>query len=238
MCCKCKQSKSVSEYHLNKSTKDGFHKLCKPCRKIEHSQRYYSNHTFELERCAKYRSANQPAINERHRERRHDPSKRVAVLAWEAEYRERPDRRLSSTLRSRLWHAMQSGQRDKHTMEYLGCNIEVFREWIEFQFYTGVDWKSGFDIDHVLPCAAFDLCNSAQAGICFHWTNMQPLTQSNNLTKGRKVCVRQHSLVQERAMRFIALHPELFRSGYEALCESTKWLRIELRNRNNPRSVM
>lgn len=41
-------------------------------------------------------------------------------------------------------------------------------------------------IDHVRPCASFDLTDPEQQKQCFHWSNMQPLWQTDNLRKGSK----------------------------------------------------
>lgn len=223
LCCRCKQTRAVIEFHRCKNTKDGYHHSCKVCRKVEHAKRYYKNHQAELARCARYRSANQPDINKRHRERRYDPSRREAVLAWEAQYRNKPDRLLAGRLRSRLWHAVKSA-REQHTMDYLGCSIGVFRQWLEFQFNNNVTWDTAFEIDHVLPCAAFDLSKETCISICFHWTNMQPLTQFDN----EKVSVGHYSRVCASAVAFMQLHPHLADSGYKALYESSRWLRSEL----------
>lgn len=42
-------------------------------------------------------------------------------------------------------------------------------------------------IDHIKPCASFDLTNPEQQKICFHWTNLQPLFEVENKSKGARV---------------------------------------------------
>jgi len=46
----------------------------------------------------------------------------------------------------------------------------------------GVLWE----IDHIKPCAAFDLTDSKQQHECFHYSNTQPLYYSDNRTKKDK----------------------------------------------------
>ena len=38
-------------------------------------------------------------------------------------------------------------------------------------------------IDHIRPCASFDLTDKAQAAACFHYSNLQPLFAEENLAK-------------------------------------------------------
>ena len=41
-------------------------------------------------------------------------------------------------------------------------------------------------IDHIKPCASFNLLNEDEQKKCFHYTNLQPLWASENLSKGCK----------------------------------------------------
>jgi hypothetical protein len=42
-------------------------------------------------------------------------------------------------------------------------------------------------VDHIRPCASFDLTNPKQQQICFHYTNLQPLWAIDNIKKGVKL---------------------------------------------------
>ena len=44
----------------------------------------------------------------------------------------------------------------------------------------------GWHIDHIRPCASFDLSDEEQQKICFHYTNLQPLWAEDNLKKSKK----------------------------------------------------
>ena len=44
------------------------------------------------------------------------------------------------------------------------------------------DWH----VDHIRPCASFDLTNEDEQRICFHYKNLQPLWGPDNLEKGSK----------------------------------------------------
>ena len=41
-------------------------------------------------------------------------------------------------------------------------------------------------IDHIRPCASFNLLDPIEQKICFHYTNLQPLWAEDNLKKSNK----------------------------------------------------
>jgi hypothetical protein len=45
--------------------------------------------------------------------------------------------------------------------------------------------KTGWHIDHIKPCAEFDLTKEEEQE-CFHYSNTQPLWAEDNLSKGDK----------------------------------------------------
>jgi len=90
-------------------------------------------------------------------------------------------------LRCRMKNAIkkQYGAKALKTMELLGCSIEECRKHLESQFAIGMSWDNHGDwhIDHIKPCASFDLTDPEQQKQCFHYTNLQPLWAEDNLKK-------------------------------------------------------
>lgn len=41
-------------------------------------------------------------------------------------------------------------------------------------------------LDHVIPCAAFDMLGDVQVAACFNWRNYRPLWERDNITKKDK----------------------------------------------------
>ena len=72
----------------------------------------------------------------------------------------------------------------------LGCSIKDLIIHIEKQFKEGMTWDNhsynGWHIDHIIPCASFDLSDPEQQKKCFHYTNLQPLWKQDNLSKSDK----------------------------------------------------
>jgi len=98
---------------------------------------------------------------------------------------------LTNIMRSRVRTALKNYEtrRDKqHTMEYVGCSIEDLRTHLENKFSEGMTWENQgkWHIDHIKPCASFDLDIEEERLACFHFTNLQPLWGPDNLSKSDK----------------------------------------------------
>lgn len=72
--------------------------------------------------------------------------------------------------------------------DLIGCTMDDFKKWISSQFKDGMSWENygynGWHIDHIRPCASFDLTKSEEQKRCFHYTNLQPLWAKPNRSKG------------------------------------------------------
>jgi hypothetical protein len=70
----------------------------------------------------------------------------------------------------------------------LGCTLEFLKGYLEAQFVEGMTWDNygEWHIDHIIPCADFDLSNPVAQETCFHYSNLQPLWAEDNLKKGNK----------------------------------------------------
>ena len=97
--------------------------------------------------------------------------------------------KLKGILRGRLYKVVKGVNKSKPTLGLLGCSIEYLREHLEKQFVDGMSWSNygNWHIDHIKPCASFDLTDPEQQKICFHYTNLQPLWAKDNLTKSNKL---------------------------------------------------
>jgi hypothetical protein len=101
-------------------------------------------------------------------------------------YRARPSNKIADRLRSKLRMAMKYGVKRSSIEDLLGCTIEQFREHIAKQFTDGMNWSThGFlwDLDHLQPCASFDLTDEAQQKLCFDYRNIRPMACLANKIK-------------------------------------------------------
>lgn len=98
---------------------------------------------------------------------------------------------LGNRLRSRLWHALDylNAKKAEKTTDLVGCSVPELKAYLESKFMDGMSWanKSEWHIDHIVPCASFDLKDPEQQKKCFHYTNLQPLWGKDNQAKGDKL---------------------------------------------------
>lgn len=105
--------------------------------------------------------------------------------------RNQPAVRLISNLRVRLWHALKrtNARRSNRTLALVGCSVAFLRTHLESQFKVGMSWDNygEWHVDHIRPCASFNLSDPIQQRICFHYSNLQPLWEQENHIKSAKL---------------------------------------------------
>ena len=76
-------------------------------------------------------------------------------------------------------------QKTKPSIEYLGCNVEYFRDYISSKMTEGMTFEN-IHYDHIKPISRFNLDDEEEFLNCCHYTNFQPLLASDNLVKSNK----------------------------------------------------
>jgi hypothetical protein len=96
---------------------------------------------------------------------------------------------LKNNLRKRLNKFVSKTQKVHGFENYAGCTVDELREWLELQFEPWMNWgnKGKWHVDHIVPCAKFDLTDKAQQVACFNWRNLQPLSGRANISKGDSI---------------------------------------------------
>jgi hypothetical protein len=145
-------------------------------------QRKYAKHRVKIR--ARERSRRQANLFEaRAKERHYDKVRR-----GKADPQRILRQRLSASLRNHIRAGRMNNKAD-HTFELIGCTARELVRHIERQFVKGMTWKNRarWHIDHIRPCASFDLNDPAQQRTCFHFTNLRPLWREKNLAKGAQL---------------------------------------------------
>jgi hypothetical protein len=207
VCCICHIEKDISEFSKMSRNKDGHRGQCKSCLKELSSVYYVKNRDDILKRQKLYQSQNKDkkihydkVYVERNKEKRHKYSKQYyqnnkdKKNQYERERKERyPVIKVLSSLRRRLIfivHDMMI-KKESHCMDLIGCSIDDFRVHVESQFTEGMNWGNygvyGWHIDHIIPCAAFDLSDPLELRRCFHYENLRPLWAEENWSKNAKI---------------------------------------------------
>jgi len=121
---------------------------------------------------------------------------------WYREYNKRKrgeslNFKIKSNLRHRIRCAIKDNIKSDNTVKLVGCEIDFLLKYLESKFKEGMSWENygayelgkpmTWHIDHIKPCASFDLTDPEQQKICFHYTNLQPLWAIDNIVKKDKV---------------------------------------------------
>ncbi len=109
---------------------------------------------------------------------------------WKRQYQRikaNPAARIRRTTRHRLWKVLKGNPKSARSFEIVGCTHHELKAHLEAKFLPGMTWDNygvhGWHIDHIIPCAAFDLSKETEQRKCFHFTNLQPLWAKDNLRK-------------------------------------------------------
>jgi hypothetical protein len=123
-----------------------------------------------------------------------------SFLIWRREY-DRQRRRVPSTkVRENLSRALRSvlkkngGIKKSSILLYIGCSVDELRAHIQQQFQPGMNWENTkeWHIDHIRPCASFDLTREEDVYECFNYKNLQPLWAEENIKKGSTWAGKRH----------------------------------------------
>ena len=96
--------------------------------------------------------------------------------------------KLKNNIISRMNLALKGKIKSARTEKLLGCTITELKTYLENKFKEGMSWDNRVEwhIDHVIPCALFDLSKEEEQKKCFHYTNLQPLWAKENILKRDK----------------------------------------------------
>lgn len=122
--------------------------------------------------------------------------KRIESRAYaKNRWRTSAKRRLVHKLRCRIWKALtrNGGHPSPMTESIIGCTIPELRKHFESLFKDVMTWENygigGWVIDHIKPCELFDLKKIKEQKKCFHFSNLQPLTDLENRKKGSRIVI-------------------------------------------------
>ena len=190
-CRVCKLIKPLDNFHIKKTGYLGRIELCKVCKKEKDSERWknITEEGKEKKRISfkKYYENNK----EKFREYQENRPKEY----WN-EYKK--ERRLSSELirlqesvRTRINKYLRDKRYSKNnkTFSIVGCSPQELKMYSESRFTDNMSWENyglfGWHIDHIVPLSSSK--DETELYKLFHYTNLQPLWSSDNLSKGSKI---------------------------------------------------
>lgn len=166
ICHGCKIEKPLEEFYWRES-RQNYSPKCKPCWR---------------ESCKQYNKDNESTLKIYYSEYHKQNKERKKILR-----RNDPKMRIASNLRNRLYKAVT--KKFQGVMSLVGCELDELLLYLEQQFDDKMTWGNYgkyWEIDHIKPCGSFDLNDLNEQIKCFHYTNLQPLTITENRKKSNK----------------------------------------------------
>ena len=186
--------KGKEYYHKNWHKIQEQHRKYKKNNEEKLKKHYYSE--SNQERLKKYKEKNKEKFKKMRQERDKKNRKKLNKYTRDRK-KNNPSFRIRHQLSNRLWSALKRNNlyqsKCASTMQLVGCTIEELWKHLESSpswepWMTRENYgKGGWDVDHILPCASFDLKCPVQQLACFHWSNLQPLEHIKNCAKGDKI---------------------------------------------------
>lgn len=203
-CYRCLTEKPTDQFNACRDNRDGLRRDCRDCQRQFFAQWYAKNKERARKRSRDYGKTEH--CKERRKRRYHEDSEyrakrreqcrrskqkassREKDREWKQKKRDTdPQYRLRSNLSRRIRDVLLGHTKSASTMILIGCSTEEVRAHIEQQWLPGMNWSNygvhGWHIDHIIPCAAFDLTRPDEQAKCFHYTNLQPLWALDNWRK-------------------------------------------------------
>lgn len=184
VCAKCGVEQDAAAFSLHCRSRDGRRSECKQCVREYRARNRQRIQDYKREYRKRRRAARpppKPLVPGRERQREYEKRRYNADVEY----------RLRCNLRRRLRDFVR--QKERGTLEYLGCTLEHFKRWLSWQFDERMTWANFgtyWHLDHVRPCSSFDLTQPQHVAACFHWTNIQPLEAGANVRKSNRVDAR------------------------------------------------
>jgi len=173
ICKTCNQNKSVCKFSRNTLSTDGFMNDCKTCRSIKEK---------------KYRELN-PEKNKNRRKKYYENNKDKHKNYFIKKRNIDPIFKLSDNMRRRLnfFLKIKNWSKTNKTFDLIGCSPQFLKEHLQSQFKDGMSWDNygSWHIDHIIPLSSAKTTEEFNK-LC-HYSNLQPLWASENLSKGKKI---------------------------------------------------
>jgi hypothetical protein len=152
-------------------------------KKREYSRKYYQEHKD-------YYQTKSHKNKKRLYDKKYRQLKRNQIRKYHKKYTNQKRKidinfKLATYLRNRIYCALKRNIKSNSTMNLLGCNIEFLKRYLANKFQLGMNWNNYglWEIDHIRPCASFDLSKENEQRECFNYTNLQPLWKTVNRIK-------------------------------------------------------
>ncbi len=188
-CRGCGETKSLEEYYTEKMGKYGRKAKCKVCTE-EIKKAYRQSEVGKAYMKAYMKAYNQSEKRKAYEQSEAGKAKRKVYMKKYQKNRchNDPVYKLHRNLSSSFGIWMKGNQKTCRTAQYVGCSYKELLDHLESQFEEGMTWENQgeWHIDHIKARSRFDPTNEEEAYMCWHYTNLQPMWASENISWGNK----------------------------------------------------
>jgi len=100
--------------------------------------------------------------------------------------KEDPNFRITENCRRRIHSILKGKVKSASSQKLIGCTWGYLKQWIESQMTDTMTFDT-IHIDHMMPLVSFDLTKPEEQRKACHYTNLQPMLPSENISKGSKI---------------------------------------------------
>ena len=212
MCDQCTQNKPIDKYR--KYCENSYSKTCKKClneldkiRKKNLRQKKAETFLAKCEKC------DQEKVLKDFSKLKKYYKKKICISCYPDFLKEQKTEwcrnERNSNMNYRLKKSIAARLRtvlikNDSTMNYIGCNIQYLREWVEYNFTSEMNWEnygSYWSIDHIIPVCKFDLILEDEKLKCWNWSNLMPVTVKFNSSR-KEIDMNQMDNILKKLEKF------------------------------------
>jgi len=213
-CTQCNKELSINNFYRDRTiiTKEGYRSKCKNCCKTNSEIRKSNDKDISITN-KKCNICNiEKEITNFYKSTRHidgyfsfckichiEKTKNIGnnpQIKRTVEYMKEYNKKKYSTAENKIKYSIRKSlltyvkEKKNKTIEYMGCEMNFFKKWIQSNFDNNMNWDnhgSYWHFDHIKPCSSFDLTNEEEINKCYNWSNFRPFFKTDNIIKSDKI---------------------------------------------------
>lgn len=190
VCKDCMKKYKQNQYKLNNKTikekKKSYYEENKFYFLKKSKEYYESNKESKLKYQKEYYNTNKQSVSDY--KKKHSIENKDKITKYKSNYQKQRRKtdsifKFKSSISSLIRKSIKNKgfTKKSKTYEILGCDFEIFKEYIENKFTEEMNWENHgtfWDIDHIIPlCTAITEEDIIRLN---HYTNLQPLDSNTN----------------------------------------------------------
>jgi hypothetical protein len=189
----------LTNFYFNRKKNKGkgvYAHICKECHKKKSIQYLKDNPEVRKSIRDRYNESHKEQILEYARnydskevQKRFYEKNKKKIFASKKERRKNdPNFKLLENLRKRVYDYIKN--KDSKSIEYLGCDINFYKQYLESQFDNNMSWDNYgqyWEIDHIISLFTYNFSNPSNIKEAFNYKNTRPLSITENRSRPKSI---------------------------------------------------